>query len=218
MIQPRSHVNTKHVCVCENSASQVSMRHQDLRTNRDGNNLSYLTNFVWIRGGSEWSTYESVSVVCVCNVRSYVSWGLMWHPDIAVVMQNFVLLNKFGSRDGSDWSINDTLSFSCECLLFRREVLSSLSRHPSIRTGRDAKITEQLWIQRCVWLEQLLHPVSAMCMQRQIWCILRIDATPRHSNFLKGKNFLYESDCGIRDGFDLEKYHCLSASWICTVR
>ncbi len=94
-----------------------------------------------IRGGLDLQDHNTLSLPHACHVRCEVSWDLMRHPDIRTCceMQNFVLLNKFGSRGGLDLQAFDCLSVPCACAV-QYSVLETLMRHPDIRTCRDWKI------------------------------------------------------------------------------
>ncbi len=70
----------------------------------------------------------------------------------------------------------------------------------------------------CIRFARLWHPVSAVHMQYQLWCTLRPQAKPIHSNLSWCKKFLWGTIFGSRGGFHGNASNNLSLRLSCVVR
>ena len=83
-------------------------------------------------------------------------------------------------------------------------------KHSNLLRCKKICSAEQFWNQRCIGLEQLRQPVSAMCTRGQRRWIARPVETPRHSNLMCLKKFVLSNNFGTRGALDWNKYDSLS--------
>ena len=166
------------------------MRHPDIRTCRDVKKLCFRTISI-----PEVCLIRKTTTSCQCHVHLQsheVNCGPWCDPqafELAVTWKNLCLWTILYL--GCVWFARLRQAVTALCILcqiWHILRLDATPRHLNLLWWKKFLFRFWLEVQQRIKFARLRLPVHAKYTCCQIWCILRLDATPRHSNMLSCKN------------------------------